>query len=267
MPPQKRSKKNIPAETNQEEHYHVEGNEISLAPEPSNITDQERRAKLEALLNARAEKTVHIHEQPTEQQTHENDDDDDDDETIDKEVERVRQKIQQLQKEKEKFASQLQAKRKASEKLEKLNQAKEQIELIQREIDEMKEQEDSALWQESPLQNSGPNRRTPKENFFAGNGISQFVDSESPLSIGLQTAPWPPKFKPISLPKYNGFANSRQFLMRYESAVNSAGGDDVALAKSFIVTCEGPVLNWYSLLQSHSVCSWVDLKTKFMQEF
>jgi hypothetical protein len=137
----------------------------------------------------------------------------------------------------------LQAKRKASEKLEKLNQAKEQIEAIQREIDEMKEQENSSLWQNLPLQNSGPNRRTPKENFFVGNGISHFVDSESPLSIGLQIAPWPPKFKPVSLPKCNGFGNSRQFLMRYDSAVNSAGGDDVALAKSFIIACEGPVLN------------------------
>jgi hypothetical protein len=45
MPPQKRSKKNIPTETDQEEHHHVGGNEISLAPEPLNITDQERRAK------------------------------------------------------------------------------------------------------------------------------------------------------------------------------------------------------------------------------
>jgi hypothetical protein len=122
MPPQRRSKKSIPAETDQEEHHHVEGNEISFTFEPSNITDQERRAKLEALMKARAEKTTHIQEQPTEQQTHENDDDDD--ETIDRELERVQQKIQQLQKEKEKFASQLQAKRKASEKLEKLNQAK-----------------------------------------------------------------------------------------------------------------------------------------------
>jgi hypothetical protein len=49
----------------------------------------------------------------------------------------------------------------------------------------MKEQENNSLWQDSPHQNSGPTRRTPKENFFAGNGISQFVDSESPLSIGL----------------------------------------------------------------------------------
>jgi hypothetical protein len=38
MPPQKRSKKNIPAKTDQEEHHHVEGNEVSFVPEPSNIT-------------------------------------------------------------------------------------------------------------------------------------------------------------------------------------------------------------------------------------
>jgi hypothetical protein len=55
--------------------------------------------------------------------------------------------------------------------------------------------------------------------------------------------------------------------MRYESVVNSIRGDDVALAKSFMIACEGPVLNWYSLLQPHSVCSWVDLKTKFIQAF
>jgi hypothetical protein len=267
MPPQKKSKKNIPAETNQEDHHPPEGNEISFVPEPSNTTDQERRAKLEALMKARAEKTAHIQEQPSKQQIHQNDDDDDDDDTIDRELERVQQKIQQLQKEKEKFASQLQTKRKICEKLEQLNQAREQIETIQREIDEMKEQENSSLWQDSPHQNSGPTRRNPKENFFVGNGISQFVHSESSLSIGRQNAPWPPKFKPVSLPKYNGFGNSRQFLMRYESAVNSAGGDDVALAKSFIIACEGPVLNWYSLLPLHSVCSWVDLKTKFMQAF
>jgi hypothetical protein len=28
--------------------------------------------------------------------------------------------------------------------------------------------------------------------------------------------------------------------LRYESSVNSAGGDDVALAKSFIIACQGP---------------------------
>jgi hypothetical protein len=49
-------------------------------------------------MKARAKKTAHIQEQPVEQQTLENDDDDD--ETIGRELERVQQKIQQLQKEK-----------------------------------------------------------------------------------------------------------------------------------------------------------------------
>jgi hypothetical protein len=93
MPPQKKSKKNGPAEANRDDHHAPQGNEI---PEPSNITDQERRAKLEALMKARAEKTAHTQEQPAEQQAHEDIDDDDD--TIDRELERVQQKIQQLQK-------------------------------------------------------------------------------------------------------------------------------------------------------------------------
>jgi hypothetical protein len=46
MPPQKRSKKNTPAETDQEKHHHVEGNGISLTPEPSNIIDQEKEQNL-----------------------------------------------------------------------------------------------------------------------------------------------------------------------------------------------------------------------------
>jgi hypothetical protein len=40
---------------------------------------------------------------------------------------------------------------------------------MQREIEEMKEQENNSLWQDSPHKNCGENRRTPKENFFAGN--------------------------------------------------------------------------------------------------
>jgi chromosome segregation ATPase len=152
MPPLKWSTKNVPTKTDQEEHHHDEDNEISLTPEPSHTTDQERRAKLEALQKARTEKTAHTIEQFTEQDAHE-----DDDQAVDRELEIVQQKIQQLQKEKERFANQLQAKRKASEKLEKLNQEKEQIERIQREIEEIKEQENNSLWQESPHQNSGQN--------------------------------------------------------------------------------------------------------------
>jgi hypothetical protein len=98
MPPLKRSKKNTPTEIDQEEHHHDEDNRISHTLEPSHITYQEQRAKLEALQKARAEKTAHTLEQYMQQDAHENEDDDD--EAVDRELEEVQQKIHELQKEK-----------------------------------------------------------------------------------------------------------------------------------------------------------------------
>jgi thiamine kinase-like enzyme len=116
MPPQKKSKKNTPTEADQEDHHDGEDNGISLTAEPSQITYQERREKLEALQKARAEKTTHTLEPFTKEEA-----DEDDDQAMDRELERVNQKVLQLQKEKERFMNQLEAKRKASEKVEKLN--------------------------------------------------------------------------------------------------------------------------------------------------
>jgi FtsZ-binding cell division protein ZapB len=149
MPPQKKSKKNTPTETDQEDHYNEQDNRISFTAEPSQTTYQEWRAKHEALQKARAEKTTHTLESFAEEDANE-----DDDQAVDRELERV----QHLQKKNKRFANQLEAKRKVSEKLEKLNQAKEQIERMQREIEEMKEQENNSLWQDSPHQNSGQNK-------------------------------------------------------------------------------------------------------------
>jgi hypothetical protein len=104
MPPQKKSKKNVPAQANRDDRHPTQGNETSFVPESSNTTYQERRENLEALMKARAEKTARTQEQPAEQQEFENVDDDDDD-TIDRELAMVQQKIQQLQKDKEKFAA------------------------------------------------------------------------------------------------------------------------------------------------------------------
>jgi hypothetical protein len=48
MPPQKRSNKNTPAETDQEEHHHDEGNGISLALnlQTSQIRNKEQNLRL-----------------------------------------------------------------------------------------------------------------------------------------------------------------------------------------------------------------------------
>jgi ABC-type Zn2+ transport system substrate-binding protein/surface adhesin len=78
--------KNAPTETDEENHYTEEDNGISFTAEPSQIIDQERRAKLEALQKARAEKVAHTLEPFAEEA------DEEDDQVIDRELERVHQK-------------------------------------------------------------------------------------------------------------------------------------------------------------------------------
>ena len=45
----------------------------------------------------------------------------------------------------------------------------------------------------------------------------------------------PTSYKPITLSKFNGKTDSHQFIMSYEAAVASVGGDDAVLAKSFVM--------------------------------
>jgi hypothetical protein len=88
MPPQKKSKKNAPTEADQEDHHTEEHNGISLTTEPSQITDQERRAKMEALQKARVVNVAHTLQPFSEEEA-----DEEDDQAIDRELERVQQKV------------------------------------------------------------------------------------------------------------------------------------------------------------------------------
>ena len=81
------------------------------------------------------------------------------------------------------------------------------------------------------------------------------IDPKSLLSKGIQQSPWPMAYKPITLPKFNGKTDPHQFIMSYEAAVASAGGDDAVLAKSFVIAAEGDALAWYSMLKSSTIYS------------
>jgi hypothetical protein len=96
MPPHKKSKKNTPAEAKHEDHHIVEDNGNSLNTEPSQISDQERREKLEALQKARAKKTTYTLEAFAEEEAEE-----EDDEAVDRQLQTMNQKLLILQKEKE----------------------------------------------------------------------------------------------------------------------------------------------------------------------
>jgi hypothetical protein len=96
---------------------------------------------------------------------------------------------------------------------------------------------------------------------------SKTLDPKSPLSEGIQTSPWPVTYKLITLPKYNGKSDPRQFIMSFEAAIALAGGNDSVLAKSFIIAAEGDTLAWYSMLKSSTIYSWENLWDKILENF
>jgi hypothetical protein len=75
-----------------------------------------------------------------------------------------------------------------------------------------------------------------------------FLDERSPLAPHLQVSPWPANFKAGTYPKYNGSTDPAQYIMSYQVAVASSGGDATTMTKSFIIALEGPALTWYTRL-------------------
>jgi hypothetical protein len=67
-----------------------------------------------------------------------------------------------------------------------------------------------------------------------------YLDEQSPLAPHLQVTPWPANFRAGTYPKYNGSTDPTQYIMSYQVAVASSGGDDATMAKSFIIALEGP---------------------------
>jgi hypothetical protein len=63
-------------------------------------------------------------------------------------------------------------------------------------------------------------------------------DPKSPLSQEIQITPWPQTYRPVPLPRFSGQSDPRQFLMSYEAAILSAGGDNSVLVKSFIIAAD-----------------------------
>jgi hypothetical protein len=82
-----------------------------------------------------------------------------------------------------------------------------------------------------------------------------YLDERSPLAPQLQVSPWPANFRAGPYPKYNDSTDPAQYIMSYQVAVASSGGDDATTAKSFIIALEGPALTWYTRLPPLSIDS------------
>jgi hypothetical protein len=128
---------------------------------------------------------------------------------------------------------------------------------MQRAIEGIHQQEHEPSMQKPPLQQQQPHQpshqRTPQQQCRQTQGS---VNNKCPLADNLKLAPWPLQYRAIPLPKYYGESDPRKFLMSYEAAIASSGGDDITLAESFIISLENAVANWYERLLPISIASW-----------
>jgi hypothetical protein len=77
----------------------------------------------------------------------------------------------------------------------------------------------------------------------------------SPLSVELESAPWPRRFNANSLPQYDRDYDPKEFLMKFEAAVESNGGDATTKAKALVMALKGEVQYWYANIPKGHITS------------
>jgi hypothetical protein len=60
-------------------------------------------------------------------------------------------------------------------------------------------------------------------------------DEASPLTLELQETPWPPLYKPTTLPMYDGLTDPKKFLTSYKAIISSYGDNSAVMVKSFVM--------------------------------
>jgi hypothetical protein len=187
--------------------------------------------------------------------------------TPEQELQQLQAQLQTMQLERDKVAAAYATSQQAMQTSAQVAEIRQQLALLQVEIQSMQPQQ-------APVTN--PNHIPPTYQNVANNApatparamsippaltsvTSKIADPKSPLSEGIQTSPWTVTYKSVTLPKYNGKSDPRQFIMSFEAAIASARGNDSVLAKSFVIAAEGDALAWYSMLKPRTIYSWENL--------
>jgi hypothetical protein len=89
----------------------------------------------------------------------------------------------------------------------------------------------------------------------------------SPLSVELESAPWPRCFNANTLPQYDGDYDPKEFLMKFEAAVESNRDDAKTKVKALVLALKGEVQYWYANIPKGHITSWFQLRNKLLSSF
>jgi len=159
--------------------------------------------------------------------------------TAAEELQLLQAQLQNLQQERDRIAAAYAANQEAALAAAQATEIRQQLSILQAEILSMQSPPQLTI-QPTVLPSAGPTVNVQPASY--GGTLRSTLDLRSPLSKGLQTSPWPTTYKPITLPKFNGKTDPHQFLMSFEAAIASAGGNETVMAKSFVIAAEGDAL-------------------------
>ena len=61
----------------------------------------------------------------------------------------------------------------------------------------------------------------------------------TPLSVEFEEIPWPPRFNPTILPQFDGDSDPKDFLLKYEGAIEASVGCAACKVKAFVLSLKG----------------------------
>jgi hypothetical protein len=135
---------------------------------------------------------------------------------------------------------------------------------MQAQMDQWRQQKDASEGQSIGHRQE---RGQAPEHFVPDDAPFHNIVPVSPLSVLLESAPWPRRFNANTLPQYDGDYDPKEFLMKFEAAVESNGGDATTKAKALVLALKGEVQYWYANIPKGHITSWFQLCNKLLSSF
>jgi hypothetical protein len=126
------------------------------------------------------------------------------------------------------------------------------LQAMQAQLDQWRQQKDAS---EGQSIGHRPERVQAQEHFVPEDAPLRNVVPVSPLSVELESAPWPRRFNANTLPQYDGDYDPKEFLMKFEAAVESNRGDATMKAKALVLALKGEVQYWYATIPKGHITS------------
>jgi hypothetical protein len=126
------------------------------------------------------------------------------------------------------------------------------LQAMQAQLDQWRQQKDASEGQSISHRQK---RGQAPEHFVPDDAPFCNIVPVSPLSVELESVPWPRRFNANTLSQYDGDYEPKEFLMKFEAAVESNGGDTTTKAKALVMALKGEVQYWYANIPKGHITS------------